>query len=100
MPSDTDKNRGDAQGGAGRLLRDLILLALPCLSFQREILAIIKDGLAKDTKNSLEPLQNLAARELHALMMILDRSQKLRSLLGENLERELQAELPKIFSKL
>jgi hypothetical protein len=100
MPNEADKNSGDVRGGAGRLLRNLILLALPCVSFQREILAIIKEGLAKDKKNSLEPFQNLVSRELHALMMILDRSQELRSLLGENLERELQAELPKIFSKL
>ena len=100
MPTDERKSADDAQVGIGRLLRNVILLAIPCVSFQREMLAAIREGLAKEKQNSITPFQNLASRELHALMMILDRSQELRSLLGENLEKELQAEIPKIFGKL
>jgi hypothetical protein len=57
-------------------LKSFILLALPWLSFQRHILDIAKKNI-QDAAN-IKPTERFAFSELHALMMILDPSRKIR----------------------
>jgi aspartyl aminopeptidase len=100
MPITKDSNPDHAQNGEGRLLRNFILLALPWLAFQREILAIMKKGI--EDASHVRPVENLTSREMQALMMIVDPSGKWRSLLDRDLEKKIQetytATVPKFVS--
>jgi len=78
MPNDKDTRSGPAQHREGGLLGNLILLALPLLSFQRDILHTIKTSLETHKDEHIKALANLLAFELHVLMMILDPARKLK----------------------
>jgi hypothetical protein len=74
MPKDKDNNSGHAQNGEGRMLRNFILLTLPWLSLQRDILAIVKKGI--EDVSYVKPVQKLTLLELHGevhLMAISER---------------------------
>jgi len=77
MPSDKKNNSDDVQNFKDSIFRNFSLLALPWLSFQRDMLAIMKKGI-EDTSH-VKPVQKLTLLELHALMMILDPSRTWRS---------------------
>lgn len=98
MPNDKDSGLDHAQNGEGRVLRNFILLTLPWLSFQREMLAIMKKGI--EDASHVRPIENLTSRELQALMMILDPSGKWRSLLDRDLEKKIEETYTKTFPKL
>jgi len=98
MPNDKDSSLDHAQSGEGRVLRNFILLILPWLSFQREMLAIMKKGI--EDASHVRPIENLTSRELQALMMILDPSGKWRSLLDRDLEKKIEETYTKTFPKL
>jgi len=100
MPTDQDTRSGPAQNSEGGLLRHLILLALPLLSFQRDILATIRTSLQTHKDDHIRAVRNLLSFELLALMMILDPARKLRGRLDDNLESQLKAELTEILGKL
>ena len=48
----------------------------------------------------IKPIEHLVEREVHALMMILDRSQQLRSRFGTDFEKKLVDEFTKVIDKL
>jgi hypothetical protein len=100
MPKDKDTHPRPPQHSEGGLLRNLILLALPLLSFQRDILQTIKTSLETHQDEHIRALANLLSFELHALMMILDPARKLRGRVDDDLERELKHELTQILKKL
>ena len=122
MPNDKEKHSGHAQNGGSRILKNLSLLTLPWLALQLEILEIVKKGMVlktdqegaggkqadKEDKNRLKdmdyilikPIEHMVEREVHALMMILDRSQELRSRFGADLEKKLVHEFTNIIDKL
>jgi hypothetical protein len=100
MPNDNDARLGPAQNSEGGLLRNLILLALPLLSFQRDILPTIRTSFQTHKDEHIRAIGNLLSFELHALMMILDPARKLRGRLDDNLETQLKAELTQILDKL
>ncbi|MGA8823078.1 MAG: hypothetical protein WB613_09680 [Pseudolabrys sp.] len=94
MPNDKDSNPDHAQS----MLRSFTLLALPWLSFQRDMLAIVKKGI-EDTSH-VKPVQKLTLLELHALMMILDPSRKWRSPFDAELEKRVEDTYKETFPKL
>jgi hypothetical protein len=98
MPNDKDSNSDDAQSYKDSTLRSFTLLALPWLSFQRDMLAIVKKGI-EDTSH-VKPVQKLTLLELHALMMILDPSRKWRSPFDADLEKRVEDTYKEIFPKL
>ncbi len=87
MPKDRDNSSGHAQDGESSMLKNFILLTLPLLALQRDVLAIVKKGIA-DT--SVKPVQHLTLRELQALMMILDPKRKWRGRFGADLEKKVE----------
>jgi hypothetical protein len=97
MTNEKDNGRNSAQNGE-RVLRNFILLTLPWLSFQREMLAIARKGI-EDTSH-IRPIENLTSREFQALMMILDPSGKWRGLLDRDLEKKMEEAYSKTFPKL
>ena len=96
MPDDKESDRKDKD--KSRIAKNFVLLALPWLSFQRDVLALMKRGI-EDTSH-VRPLENLASRELQALMMTLDPSGKWRSLLDRDLQNEIKESYTKNFPKL
>lgn len=94
MPADKDSGHNDENP----VVRTFVLLALPWLSFQRDVLTLMKRGI-EDTSH-VRPLENLASRELQALMMTLDPSGKWRSLLDRDLQNEIIETYTKNFPKL
>jgi hypothetical protein len=101
MQNDKDNNSGHAQNGERGIFGSLILLTLPWLSLQRDILGVIKKGLEEHKKEDIyfKPIQHLV-HELHALMMVLDRSRKLRSHFDDDLEKKLVDEFTQLFKKV
>jgi hypothetical protein len=97
MTNEKGNGRNSVQNGE-RVLRNFILLTLPWLSFQREMLAIAKKGI-EDTSH-IRPIENLTSREFQALMMILDPSGKWRGLLDRDLEKKIEEAYTKTFPKL
>lgn len=94
-----DKHSVDySQNPESRVLKNFILLALPWLSFQREILAIMKKGI--EDASHVRPVENLTSRELQALMMIFDPSGKWRSLSDRGLEKKITDTYAEILPKL
>jgi hypothetical protein len=98
MPNDKESGRDHAQNGESRVLRNFALLALPWLSFQRDLLTLMKRGI--DDASHVRPIENLTSRELQALMMILDPSGKWRSLLDRDLQEKIKETYTKNFPKL
>jgi hypothetical protein len=90
MPNDKDSN-------SDRMLRSFTLLALPWLSFQRDMLAIVKKGI-EDTSH-VKPVQKLTLLELHALMMIFDPSRKWRSPFDADFEKRVEDTYKETFPK-
>lgn len=97
MSADKESGPDHAQYGS-RVLTNFILLTLPWLSFQREMLAIMKKGI--EDASHVRPIENLTSRELQALMMILDPSGKWRSLLDRDFEKKIEETCTKTFPKL
>lgn len=108
MLSDKDNNSGQTQNGESSILRNVILLALPLLSFQLKILGVIKQGLEKDKEDKpgkddkrIQHLVHLVVHELHALMMIFDPLGKVRAnLVEDDLKKKLEDGFAVIFDKL
>jgi len=98
MPNDKDDGRDHPQNGEGRVLRNFILLTLPWLSFQRDMLAIMKRGI--EDASHVRPIENLTLRELQALMMSLDPSGKWRNLIDRDLQEKIKETYTKTFPKL
>jgi hypothetical protein len=97
MPNGRDRNSGRTANGEGGMVRAAVLLTLPLLAFQRDLLNIMKAGLEQPPKPETSQsdqgvpargagigdlLQKLTAQELQALMMVLDPSHSLRNSLG------------------
>jgi hypothetical protein len=100
MPKDKDTHPRPPQNSEGGLLRHLILLTLPLLSFQRDILQTVRTSLETHKDEHIRAIGNLLSFELHALMMILDPARKLRGRSDDKLERQLKDELTQILEKL
>ena len=98
MPNDKDRGRTHAQNGESRVLRNFALLALPWLSLQRDILAVMKRGI--EDGSHVRPIENLTSRELQALMMILDPLGKWRNLLDRDLQQKIKETYTKALPKL
>ena len=95
MPSDSKPDRPRISEG---LLRNLVLLTLPLLSFQSQVLEIVKTSI-KDAGH-VKPAENFVLLELQALMMILDRSGTRRNLLDEDFKKRLEVSFKELFPKL
>ena len=93
-----DKDRGRDHNDESRIVRNFILLALPWLSFQREVLALMKRGIVD--ASHIRPIENLASRELQALMMTLDPSGKWRNLFDQDLQNGIKETYTKHFPTL
>ena len=78
--------------------RNLLLLTLPWLSFQREVLELAKKYVADAGR--IKPTENLALRQFQALMMILDRSRALRNSLDSDFEKKVEDAYKEIFPKV
>jgi hypothetical protein len=81
--SDGKSERPPQRGGTG-LLKGIILLSLPVLRFQQALLPNIRLGLEKDKDEIVRSVEHFIAFELHALMMLLDPTGKVRSRLDES----------------
>jgi hypothetical protein len=84
MPQDKVSDSGKFLDN--EVYKNIILLSLPWLSLQRDMLAIGKQGI--QDYSHVSPLQNFTLREIHALMMMLDPSGTWR-----DSHRELEARL-------
>lgn len=95
MPDDSkpDQSQSDEDN-----LRSFILLTLPWLSYQREMLEIAKSNITDP--NRARSTENFMLRELQALMMILDRSGTRRNLLDEDFEKRLEVAFKEFSPKL
>ena len=71
-----DKDSDQEKQADGQIFKNCILLALPWLALQRDMLAIGKRGI--QDYSHVRPLQNFALREMQALTMALDPSRKWR----------------------
>jgi hypothetical protein len=79
-------------------LRNFILLTLPWLSYQREMLEIAKRNITDPSR--VRSTENFTLRQLQALMMILDRSGTRRNLLDEDFKKRLEVAFKELFPKL
>lgn len=98
MSNGQQNRRGDPHNGDSRVLRNFALLTLPWLSFQRDMLAIMKKGI--EDASHVRPIQNLTLRELQAIMMIVDPSGKWRKLIHPDLQEKIRETYLKTFPKL
>ncbi|HET7805278.1 MAG TPA: hypothetical protein VFL53_13625 [Pseudolabrys sp.] len=95
MPDRTDPDRSQFSEDA---LRNFILLALPLLSLQREMLKIMKNGI--ENASSVRPTERFTLSELQALMMIVDQSRTLRNLIDEDFEKSVEDACKEVFPRL
>ncbi|SRR5437773_9609082 len=79
-------------------LRNFVLLALPWLSFQRDILDIAKKSIG--TASNVKPTENFTLRELQALLMIFDQSHEWRNLFDRDFEKRVEDAYKEIFPKV
>jgi hypothetical protein len=93
-----DDSKPDQPQSSEDTVRSLILLTLPWLSFQREILEIAKKNIADPSH--VRPAENFTLRQLQALMMILDRSGARRDLLDRDLGKKMEDAFKEIFPKV
>lgn len=98
MANDKDSSSDQAQSLKDGMLRSFSLLALPWLSFQRDMLAIMKKGI-EDTSHA-RPVQKLTLLELHALMMVMDPSRTWRGPFDADLEKRVEETYKETFPKL
>jgi hypothetical protein len=94
MPQDKHSSDDHAQTPEGRALRNFALLALPWLSFQRDILSIMKKGI--EDASHVRPFEHLTSRELQAFMMIFDPTGRWRGLSDRDLEKTFRETYEKI----
>ncbi len=78
------QNQQRSQNGDIGILKGLVLLSLPILRFQQAILPNVRSGLEKDTDEIVKAVEHFVAFELHALMMLMDPSGRLRAQLDES----------------
>jgi hypothetical protein len=95
MPDRTDPDHSQFSEDA---LSNFILLALPMLSLQREMLKIVKNGI--EDASTVRPTERFAVSELQALMMVVDKSRTLRNLIDEDFEKSVENACKEIFPKL
>lgn len=98
MPNEKKTSSDDIQNLKDSIFRNFSLLALPWVSFQRDMLAILKKGI-EDTSH-VKPVQKLTLLELHALMMILDPSRTWRSPFDADFEKRVEDAYKETFPKL
>lgn len=98
MPNEKRNTSGDGRDFKDGIFRNFSLLALPWVSFQQDMLGILKKGI-KDTSH-VKPVQKLTFLELHALMMILDPSRTWRGLFDGDFEQRVEDAYKKHFPKL
>jgi hypothetical protein len=97
MSNYKDNGLYNAVAGANPL-RNFILLALPWISFQRDMLAVLKKSVEGASES--RPFERLTLHELCAMMMIMDPSRTGRNLLGPDFEKKLEETFAKILPKL
>lgn len=98
MANEKKRDPDDILDFKDNLFRNFSLLALPWVSFQRDMLAILKKGI-EDTSH-VRPVQKLTLLELHALMMILDPSRTWRSPFDADFEKRVEDAYKETFPKL
>ena len=98
MPNEKRNTSDDALDYKDSIFRNFSLLALPWISFQRDMLAILKKGI-EDTSH-VKPVQKLTLLELHALMMIVDPSRTWRSPFDADFEKRIEDAYKETFPKL
>jgi hypothetical protein len=79
-------------------LKNFILLTLPWLSFQRDMLTIMKKGI--EDASHVRPFENFMLLEIQALMMILDPSGKWRNHIGSHAQGKIEETYKQCFAKL
>lgn len=102
-----------AQDGGGGILQKIILLTMPVLNLHLNVLGTIKNNIegrhraaAPGTDDSgnegsiIKHLHNFAALELHAVLMILGKSQKVQGYIGLEHQERLQAGIKEVSSKV
>ena len=95
MPDDSEPDQSQSHEDN---LRNFILLTLPWLSYQREMLEIAKSNITDPSR--VRSTENFMLRQLQALMMILDRSGTRRNLLEEDFKKRLEVSFKELFPKL
>ena len=95
MPNDSKPDQPQIDEDA---VRNLILLTLPWLSFQREVLEIAKKSVTDASQS--KPTENFALRQFQALMMILDPSRTLRNCLDSDFEKKVEDAYKEILPKV
>jgi hypothetical protein len=98
MANDKNSDFDDVQNLKDSIFRNVALLALPWLSFQQDMLAIVKKGI-EDTSH-IKPVQKLTLLELQALMMIFDPSRTWRSPFDANFEKRVEDTYKEAFPKM
>jgi hypothetical protein len=98
MPNEKKSSSDDIQDLKDSIFRNFSLLALPWVSFQRDMLAIVKKGI-EDTSH-VKPVQKLTLLELHALMMIVDPSRTWRSPFDADFEKRVEDTYKEAFPKV
>ena len=98
MANEKKNNPDDIHNFKDSIFRNFSLLALPWVSFQRDMLAIMKKGI-EDTSH-VKPVQKLTLLELHALMMIVDPSRTWRSPFDADFEKRVEDTYKETFPKL
>lgn len=93
-----DRSKPDLSQFYEDALRNFILLTLPLLSLQRDMLKAVKDGI--EGASSGRPTEKFTLSELQALMMIVDRSRALRNLIDEDFETSVEDACKEIFPRL
>ena len=78
-------------------LKNLILLTLPWLNLQREILDVAKKGAQEASERS--PTESFTFGELQALLMILDPSRSFRNRFGPDFEERFRDVYKEFYSK-
>ena len=104
---------GGGGGGGGGVLQKIILLTMPVLNLQLNILGSIKTNIIKGQKAAalgrddsgnegsiIDHLHRFAAVELHAIAMIFDKPGKLRSNIDVQHQEKLQTEIKEISNKV
>lgn len=94
MPKDSRSDHPQIYEDA---LRNCILLTLPWLSLQRQIIEVLIKGM-KDAGH-VKAIENFTLSELQALAMILDRSRTLRNLIGPDFEKRLDSTFKEVVPK-
>ena len=98
MANEKNSNLDDVQNFKDSIFRNFALLALPWLSFQQDMLAIVKKGI-EDTSH-VKPVQKLTLLELQALMMIFDPSRTWRSPFDADFEKRVEDSYKEAFPKM